>query len=138
MPQFRRPRKRDTSDFITVFLVTCQKHPFLFLEVKPASHVEGAASRAAANDHTRDMFLDLAEARFHTLHGFSALGFRQYLYLLNTATGELSLHQIPRDPHFLKDTAPATDWSLDILCNEGKEHFQTVVIQIKSDLQLIL
>lgn len=138
VPQFRRPRRGDSLDLITVFLVTRQQAPFLFLEVKPASHVEGAASRAAADDHMRDVFLALAEARVPILHGFSALGSRLRHYSLNTQTGELSPHQIPKDPRFLTDTAPATAWSLDILCDEGVNHFQITVDQIKRDVELIL
>lgn len=137
VPQFRRPRQRDTLDFITVFLVTRQHVPCLFLEIKPASHVNGAASRAAADDHMRDIFLDMAEARVHTLHGFSALGSRLCHYSLNTATGELSPHRIPKDPRFLTDTAPATGWNLDILCDEGEKYFQTTVGRIKRDLDLM-
>ena len=134
VPEFRRPRNGDTLDFITSFLVTRQKVPFLFLEVKPASHVEAAASRAAADDHMRDIFLALSEAQVPTLHGFSALGSRLCHYSLNTATGELSPHQIPKDPRFLTDTAPAAAWNLDILRDEGDMYFQNTVCQIKRDL----
>ena len=131
VPQFRQPRNRDTLDFVTVFLVTRQKVPVFFLEIKPASHLNSNASRAAADEHMRDVFLALAEAQVPTLHGFSALGPWLCHYRLNTATGELSPHQIPSNPRFLTDTAPAAAWCFDILHDKGHTLIQDVADQVK-------
>ena len=136
VPQFRRPRKPDTLDFITLFIVTRQKIPFLFLEIKSAGCIQYSGSRAAADDHMRDAFIDLAHVEVPTLHGFSAMGSKLCHYSLNTATCELIPHQIPRDPRFIKDTAPAAAWNLDILCDEGVKQFSDTVGQIKRDLGL--
>lgn len=136
VPQFRRPRKRGTLDFITLFLVTRQKLPCLFLEIKSEGCIHNLGSRAAADDHMREVFMALSPVQVPILHGFSAMGSRLRHYSLNTATCELIPHQVPRDPRFIKDTAPAASWNLNILCDEGVNEFSDTVGQIKRDLEL--
>lgn len=99
VPQFRRPSKIGTLDFVSVFVVFHQKTPRFFLEIKPACHSDSIASRAAADEQMRDMSVLLSGAQTPMLHGVSALGPRMSQYKLDTSTCELSPYQIPRHPY---------------------------------------
>lgn len=138
VPLFRQSKTRDVSDFTMMFLVMFRKTPVFFLAVNPASHIHSIASRAAADKQMRGEFRALySQAQVPMLHGFSAVGRCLSHYTLDTVTGELTPHQIPRSLRFLTDTAPADAWSLDILDDKGSMVFQDIIGQIKTVAELL-
>ena len=132
IPQFRQPRKRDTIDFTTVFVVSRQQVPVLFLDAKPGFHICNCGARASADEQMRDLFFVLGEdvvtAR---LHAFSALGNQLSHYKLVCENMELTPHEVPRSPRHVTDTAPASSWNIDILTEDGFACLMEIVADVK-------
>lgn len=132
VPQYRQPRKRDTIDFTTVFLVARHKIPVFFVEIKPASHLQNLGTRASADEQMRDRFAVLQELILTPrLHAFSALGNKLAHYKLIAGDLELIPNEIPRNHRYVTDTAPKSLWDIDVLTEDGFARFMDVVADVK-------
>ena len=120
VPHYRQPRKRDTIDFTTVFLVVRHKIPVLFVEIKPASHLQNLGTRASADEQMRDRFAVIQELVLTPrLHAFSALGNKLAHYKLMAGDLELIPNEIPRNRRYVTDTAPKSLWNIDVLTEDS-------------------
>ncbi|KAF8312893.1 uncharacterized protein EI90DRAFT_3137008 [Cantharellus anzutake] len=131
VPQYKRPRFPQFVDFTTIFIVQHNKHPVFFIEIKPSSHVDTIANRAAADDQMRERFESFAEqVSIDTLYGISALGSRVCVYSYDRATRRIVPAAIEKDASRVNDRAPAKWWGLDILEDDGEAHLRQVTTHV--------
>lgn len=132
-PQYRQPKRKETIDFTTIFLIEKNTFPVFFVEIKPLDHINNISTRSNADEQMRDRFISLLpDIHIETLHGMSALGNKLSHYRLNTNTKELEPIMIQRDLFVINDTAPASRWNIDILNESGYNKFMEIVDDIKS------
>ncbi|KAF8529671.1 hypothetical protein BU17DRAFT_36489 [Hysterangium stoloniferum] len=132
VPQYKRPTYPQSIDFTTIFIVQHQKHPVLFLEIKPAGHIKKTSNRASADEQMRQRFKDLRdEVSTPTLYGISALGTKLCVYTYKSQSRIVIPPEIKDDPVVLNDTAPANRWDLDVMEFEGEQRIREIVGHIK-------
>ncbi|KAL0945970.1 hypothetical protein HGRIS_012248 [Hohenbuehelia grisea] len=119
-----------TVDFVILFLVSRNKVPVFFIEVKPPQHLDSIASREAADKQMRDRFRSLGEGlEISTLHGISAMGRKFALYTLTAAS--IDPQPIARDEATINDVAPKSRWVLDVLDADGEAELTRIVDEVK-------
>ena len=119
VPQYQRPKQLKSVDFTTIFMVRRERHPVLFLEVKPPSHIRDISTPEDAGQQMRQRFKAIFDDRIPTLYGLSTLGSKICLYTLHRETGDILPEEIPTSGIRVKDTAPSTRWNFDIVTSEG-------------------
>ena len=111
---------RDANDVAAMFTVELNKHPVLFISVKPPSSFHLDSKRRQADDQMRDSFRDLrANLVTPRLPAISAFGTRVAVYEYIAATNAVTPPAIAADPIFLNDLAPADRWNYDLLEANG-------------------
>ena len=120
-PQYHIPQtSRDVSDVVALFTVELDKHPVLFIEVKPPASFALDSKRKQADDQMRDRFHDLRHNLLTPrLPGISAFGTRMAFYEYEAASNTLMPRLIIPDPVALNDVAPAERWNYDLLEPNG-------------------
>ncbi|KAJ7583191.1 hypothetical protein C8J56DRAFT_953307, partial [Mycena floridula] len=133
VPQYKRPTYPQSIDFTTIYIVTLQKCPVLFLEIKASGHIKAISDRAAADEQMRERFEALAsKLRIGKLYGISALGTKICIYTYDAVSDELSPPRIQRDVMRINDRAPADRWNLDILQPDGEARMRGLVNEVKA------
>lgn len=139
VPQYRQPKKKETIDFTTIYIVEKKRIPVFFMEIKPLDHIENISTRSSADEQMRDRFASLLPLiKTDILHGISALGIKLSHYYLDKETLKIEPPGIIKDPSIIKDIAPAIRWNIEILKDDGYEKFMDIVKQIKSMSNSIL
>ena len=129
---------RDPIDAVAMFTVELDKHPVLFIEVKPPSSFHLDSKRKQADDQMRDSFRDLrANLVTPRLPGISAFGTRVAFYEYIAATSAVTPPAIPADPMFLNDVAPADRWNYDLLEADGIARMRQVAQDVRAMCQAL-
>jgi hypothetical protein len=93
-----------------LFAIEPDKHPVLFIVVKPPASSALDSKRKRADDQMRDFFRDLRHNLVTPqLHGISAFGIR--------SCPQHTPGTISPDPVYLNDVAPAERWGYDLLAH---------------------
>ncbi|KAJ7771337.1 hypothetical protein DFH07DRAFT_866376 [Mycena maculata] len=112
-----------TADFVVEYEILYNSVPVLI----PAT----PSAREEVDVHIRRRIRDLSEdCVLPTLHAVSAFGTKLAFY--STAKGhQIVPDPIPQDPTLLADTAPLRWWICDVLQDEGRQRFSSMVNEIK-------
>ncbi|KAI0256055.1 hypothetical protein BJV78DRAFT_1168886 [Lactifluus subvellereus] len=132
------PQTTHESFNVIAFLVTLDKCPVFFIEVKPPASLSLDAKRRQADDRMRDHFRDL-----HLRHslltprlpGISAFGTHMAFYEYVVAENRVTPRAITPDPHY--DVAPVERWNYNILDGEGINRMHQVVQDVKAMCQAL-
>jgi hypothetical protein len=133
MPLFKN-WYQDSSDLIPVLVVTVNRHPVFFIDIKPLASLLDGSKREEADEQMRRRFSDLSqELTIPTLHGVSAFGSRRLsFYEYDAATSNLQPEQVPRTHGSVPaDVAPISRWDYDVLEPEGANRLKDVVKKVK-------
>jgi hypothetical protein len=131
--QYLNPDTPHAIDLVSVFTVEIEKHPVLFIEIKPPSAFYVDSRREQADDQMREHFHKLrTKLTTPRLPGISAFGTRIALYEYTVATKTLTPRAIVRDPEFFTDVAPAERWNYDILEADAIDKMYETVQDIKA------
>ncbi|KAJ7254962.1 hypothetical protein B0H12DRAFT_1016675, partial [Mycena haematopus] len=105
--------------------------PVLIVAIKPPGNIRLPSAREDADTQTRRRLQDLSEdCLLPTLHAVSAFGTQLAFYRM--AKGhQIVPDRIPPDPTLLTDTAPLLWWSCDVLQDEGRRRFSSMVTEIE-------
>ena len=140
-PQYHIPQTpRDAIDVVALFTVELDKHPVLFIEVKPPASFALDSKRKQADDQLemRDSFRDLRHNLVTPrLPGISVFGTRMAFYEYVAATNTLTPPAIVPDPDSLDDVAPAERWSYDLLEANGIAQMRQVAEDVKAMCQAL-
>ena len=134
IPQYHIPETpRDASDVVAMFTVELQKHPVLFIEVKPPSYFRLDSKRKQADDQMRDRFRDLrSQLITPRLPGISAFGTRLAFYEYTADTNALTPRAIAPSSDFLNDVAPAERWNYDVLEAAGIDKMRETARDVRA------
>jgi hypothetical protein len=106
--------------------------PVLFIEVKPPTHMPRLSARKNAENQVRSRFGQLTDlVRIPKLYGISALGRQLSYYTYDKDSGVVEPAPLPDNPYLLIDTAPVERWDTNIMQEEGRTKFLTMVEEIK-------
>jgi len=132
VPQYTRPRKPESVDFTTIFLIQRRRHPVFFVEVKAAGHIHRKSFRAAADQQMRERVDELEEdIEIPILYGVSAMGTKLCVYKYTKDSRKLEPELILGDTKIVIDTAPRERWDLDVLTDEGARKFRDIIGDVK-------
>ncbi|KAJ7656644.1 hypothetical protein B0H17DRAFT_360270 [Mycena rosella] len=122
---------RETADFVVEYEILYNNVPVLIVEIKPPGNLRLPTAREEADIQIRRRIRDLSEdCLLPTLHAVSAFGTQVAFYRM--ATGhQIIPERIPPDPTLLTDTAPLHWWSCDVLQDEGRRKFRSMVTEIE-------
>ena len=126
---------RDAFDVVAMFTVEVNKHPVLFIQVKPPSYLRSDSQRRRSDDQMRDHFRDLrTELITPRLPGISAFGTRLAFYEYTAATNVLTPRAIAPNPNpdLLSDTVPAEQWNYDILEAAGIDKMRETARDVRT------
>ncbi|KAK0191599.1 hypothetical protein F5146DRAFT_607225 [Armillaria mellea] len=130
IPQFRIP---DSIDIAAMFTVELDKHPVLFIAVKPPASFRLDSKRQEADRQMRERFRDLhPDVVTPTFPGISAFGTLLSFYRYDKATNSLSLPAIAADPNIMTDAAPKSRWDCDILDAAGATRVCEIANEVKA------
>ncbi|KAH9979389.1 hypothetical protein BGW80DRAFT_1557073 [Lactifluus volemus] len=140
-PQYHiRPTAPDGYYVVKPFTVEVNKHPVLFIEVKPPASFALDSNRKRAEDQMRDHFRNLHENLVTPrLFGITAFGTRLAFYEYEAATKILpppAIVQV-RDSVTLDDAAPAERWDYDLLEPNGIARMRQVVQDVMTMCQAL-
>ena len=131
-PQYKRGEQAKSVDFTTIFIISHDEHPVLFVEVKPSGHFQHISTRASADIQIRERFKVLFESvSVPKLYGISAMGTRICLYTMDKKNGELLPESIPDSSTRVTDTAPAERWGYDIMKPKGEDVLHGIIDEVK-------
>ena len=138
-PRYHIPQTpRDAIDVVALFTVELDKHPVLFIEVKPPASFALDSKRKQVDDQMRDRFRDLRHNLVTPrLPGISVFGTRMAFYEYVAATNTLTPPAIVPDPDSLNDLAPAERWSYDLLEANGIAQMRQVAEDVKEMCQAL-
>ena len=138
-PQYHIPQTpRGAIDVVALFTVELNKHPVLFIEVKPPASFALDSKRKQADDQMRDRFRDLRHNLVTPrLPGISVFGTRMAFYEYVAATNTLTPPAIVPDPDSLNDLAPAERWGYDLLETNGIAQMRQVAEDVKEMCQAL-
>ncbi|KAK0495013.1 hypothetical protein EDD18DRAFT_1173503 [Armillaria luteobubalina] len=130
--QFHVPATpRDNTDFFAIFTVKLDKHPVLFIEVKPPASFRLDSKRQQADRQVRECFRDLRDdVVTAVLPGVSAFGTRLSFYRYVKAANAVTPSAIVADLNIMTDAAPNNRWDCDILDADGAARFREVIDQL--------
>ena len=132
VPQYKRPRRPESVDFTTIFLIQRQEQPVFFLEVKAAGHIHNDSDRAAADQQMRERVYALRnDIEIPILYGASAIGTKLCVYKYTKDSRKLEPELILGDTKIVIDTAPRERWDVDLLTDEGERKFRDVIGDVK-------
>ncbi|KAJ7108777.1 hypothetical protein C8R44DRAFT_857673 [Mycena epipterygia] len=122
---------RETADFVVEYEILYNNVPVLIVEIKPPGNLRLPSAREEADIQIRRRIRDLSEdCLLPTLHAVSAFGTQLAFYSM--AKGQQIVpDRIPPDPTLLTDTAPLRLWSCDVLQDEGRQRFRSMVTEIE-------
>ncbi|KAI0031104.1 hypothetical protein K488DRAFT_52755 [Vararia minispora EC-137] len=134
IPQFHIPiAPRESIDIVTMFTVELNKHPVLFIEVKPPASLRLDSKRQEADRQMRDRFRDLRpDVVTPSLPGISAFGTYLSFYRYDKATNSVTPPAIAADLNIMTDVAPKSRWDCDLLDATGATRFREVINEVKA------
>ena len=130
-PQFRRCT--GFVDYTVSFVIFKDGTPIFFVDIRPFIDLNRNNTRAEADDHMRDIFLDFSSNRLPSkLIGISAMGTRFAVYEFTPNDRRLKPDLIWRRPleNFI-DTAPKERWTDDITEESGGAKFKALANEAK-------
>ena len=137
-PRFSEgPISPSSVDSTIIYVVTKQKVPVFFIEVRPYIHLQNPGQRGDADAQMRRMFRDLVfgvlPLAIPKLYGVSAMGTCLSIYEYTKATRILLPHAITPDPNIIiNDVAPQERWNYELLEASGEEKFKAIVAEVKA------
>ena len=132
VPQYKRPRRPESVDFTTIFLIQQRQHPVFFVEVKAAGHIRNDSSCADTDQQMRQWVYALRnDIEIPILHGLCAIGTKLCFYEYTKDTQELEPVPIPDHATRIVDLAPRDHWDFDVLTPKGERKFRGVIGDIK-------
>jgi hypothetical protein len=135
VPQFKsvvRQSGQGGINIVTVLVVEVNRHPVLFMEIKPPAAIPHDSKREEADWQMRHRFRDLRQdLSIYTLHGISAFGTRLSFYEYDPVTHALRPEVIQSDPAYFADVAPISRWDCDVLQQEGADRLKGIVEKVK-------